>query len=312
MAWVKLDDGLRAVQLPKGQDPVRRVERAASMRVIEVEKRETKLQRKEFTNNSGWESDELLRGDTLVIDKASGDPALLQIGLPAEDTARLRRLVLDAVASRQLWDNVGERMSGITYQFATFGYKQRSPLRRRDCCSASLVNRTQPALYAELERFTSDVILPRFAEWLPGPHARQMEACEAIRPEWRIGGDAPWTSGIINNTAQLQYHRDSRNITGSWSAMLALRQFVRGGHLHVPEYGATCEVADGQLIFFCGSNLLHGVTPFSIRQFEKPRSYRYTIVWYPGAGMSTCLPWEEELAYGKRARTVREERAGGR
>ncbi len=276
------------------------------MRVIEVEKRETKLQRKEFTNNSGWESDEILRGDTLVIDRETGDPALLQIEMPAEVVAPLRAQLLAEIRERRLWTSSGERMSGITYEFATFGYQQRSPLRKRECCSAAAVNREHPALWHALERFTEGVILPTFAEWLPGPHARQMEACASILPEWRIGRTSPWTSGIINNTAQLQYHRDSANIARSWSAMLVLRQFVRGGHLHVPEYGVTLECADRQLLFFCGSDLLHGVTPFSVRQFEKPRAYRYTTVWYSGAGIVKCLPWEEEIQFGKRARTARE------
>ncbi|NBQ37927.1 MAG: hypothetical protein EBU42_10465, partial [Synechococcus sp.] len=112
-----------------------------------------------------------------------------------------------------------------------------------------------------------------------GPKNAQKHASEALthlHPDWRLGG-TPWTSGIVNDTAGLYYHYDRNNFPGVWSAMVVVRAGTRGGHLHIVDYDLTLACRDGDLIYFPGMDLMHGVTPItsSLRG-----GYRFTSVYY--------------------------------
>jgi uncharacterized protein YodC (DUF2158 family) len=78
-----------------------------------------------------------------------------------------------------------------------------------------------------------------------------------------------------------------------------------GGYLHVPEYGIVFRVDDGDVTWFCGRDLVHGVTPMTTR---KKGGYRYTVVYYALAGMKDCRTYAEETAAGAQRRTEREQK----
>lgn len=182
------------------------------------------------------------------------------------------------------------RLNGMRYENRTFGTTAPSPLRQRYGCSYSQFNISYPEAYKILEQMTR-MWWTLFAEYMPEDYANHKALVDdQIHPDWLIGGYG-WTSGIINNTAALPYHRDSNNIKGTVSAMLALRSRVGGGALHLPEYDLTLGIPDGSLTIFDGQDLWHGVTPLVN---ERPDAYRYTIVWYTKSGVKECGCAEDE------------------
>lgn len=196
------------------------------------------------------------------------------------------------------------RLNGMRYESRTFGSSAPAPLRRRYGCSYATFNSEHPDTYRVLEKMTVEW-WRLLNDYMP-LQAAQHEALvsEAIHPDWWIGG-TPWTSGIINNTAALPYHRDSNNIKGTMSAMLCLRNRVGGGGLHVPEYDVTLGIPDASVTIFDGQELFHGVTPLVN---ERPDGYRYTMVWYSKSGIKACGCAEDEpLRAAKRSTELSEQ-----
>jgi hypothetical protein len=218
-----------------------------------------------------------------LIDGGTGDKIAVQYLLGEALTDERRRL------SRQLrfgvrWQGGGARLSGLGNLHRVFGTIAPVFQRSRYGCSYSTFNNEYPDIYSSLRHMTRvawktlEQELPQQAE----EHHRLVS--EAINKDWWIG-DVPFTSGIINNTAALPYHRDKLNIKGSLSAMLCLRSKVGGGHLDLPEYGVTLGIPDGSLTMFDGQKAWHGVTPLVN---ERPDAYRFTIVWYAKSECKIC------------------------
>jgi hypothetical protein len=69
--------------------------------------------------------------------------------------------------------------------------------------------------------------------------------------------------------------------------MIAARRGVEGGLLHLADYDVYLAVPHGSISIFDGQSVLHGVTPF--RRVSSD-AYRYTIVVYAKAGMTSCDP----------------------
>jgi hypothetical protein len=176
------------------------------------------------------------------------------------------------------------RLNGMRYENRTFGTSAPSPLRQRYGCSYAQFNNDYPQAYGILEKLTKLwwEVLER--EWPEKAQQHKELVDESIHADWLIAG-VGWTSGIINNTAALPYHRDSANIKGTISAMLCLRNRIGGGALHLPEYDVNLGIPDGSLTIFDGQDLWHGVTPLVN---ERPDGYRFTIVWYTKAGIGAC------------------------
>jgi hypothetical protein len=101
----------------------------------------------------------------------------------------------------------------------------------------------------------------------------------------------------------MPYHRDGSNFP-SWSAMPVIRHRVRGGHLHLPEYGLTVPCVDSTILYFWGQKHVHGVTP--ITPAPRGKSYRFTIVYYARRGMKDCATFARETAVARARRTARE------
>ena len=238
---------------------------------------------------------ESIRPGTVVCDDISGEPVAAYLTNP--DPGPLRRAVLAMDCSSGT-----QRQSVYRSKSKTFGYAPRRPVTRRESCTMTTTGRDTPEIEAVLERY-ADVFTPMLEEVDPALVATARAETAEVLPDWKLGTSKLWTSGIVNDTAQLPYHRDGFNFP-TWSAMPVLRRGTRGGYLHLPEYDLVLPCADSTVTMFEGFRLVHGVTP--IRRVVKGEGYRISVVYYALRGMKNCLEAAQEAAYGRRKRTERE------
>jgi hypothetical protein len=178
------------------------------------------------------------------------------------------------------------RLSGISVKNQTFGFAAAQPLRSRYGCSRCFFDRDFPEVSETLHQIVSTAER-KFMAYAPGAYRRTSSiVMDNVAKPWLISG-TPWTSGVINNTAALPYHRDSGNIAGSWSAMFAARSGLDGGYLHLVDYDVWLSIPNGSYSIFDGQSVLHGVSPFIPTSHD---AYRYTIVTYAKSGMKRCHP----------------------
>lgn len=234
-----------------------------------------------------------VQGPTVVRDADTG--GLVAAYLPITDVARLRRSL------PEMHFGGVQRSSNYRSKSQTFGFAPRRPVRRREACAATSTSLKLPHVQREL-----DLVADQCARLLetvdPEIVADSRAEVADVLPEWKIGESDLWTSGVVNDTAQLPYHRDNFNYP-VWSAMPVLRRGVRGGHLHIPEYDLVVPCQDSYAVFFKGKDLVHGVTPITKKV---PDGYRFSIVYYALRGMKDCYTHAVETAYGQRKRTERE------
>lgn len=255
----------------------------------------------------------IIDGSAVVVDAETDQVVVAQaVGFRrlADDMAKeLRTVHWDApVTKRNKPANEG-RLSGIVVTHRTFGFRPPVPLRRRYECARCIFDTEYPraaGLIAEMCQVSERV----FREYATEVHDRTTERVrETIPPAWLIAG-TPWSSGIINHTAALPYHRDSGNVPGSWSAMLTCRRGVDGGLLHLVDYDAWLAVPNGSVAIFDGQSVLHGVTPFRL---TGANAYRYTLVTYARRGMAVCSPDPaDEARRAARSATEAEDRRAAR
>jgi hypothetical protein len=179
---------------------------------------------------------------------------------------------------------VPARLSGIRSVNRVFGTLEPNKLRRRYGCTPAMLDKENP----ELAHLLGQIALSNFELFKEIDTQRAAEheriVRDEIHPDWLIAG-SPYTSGVINNSAALPYHKDSGNLIGSWSAMLSIRKNMDGGHLHLPEYGVTLGIPDRSVTIFNGQALWHGVTPMIA---AKKDAYRFTLVWYAKKKICQC------------------------
>lgn len=228
-------------------------------------------------------------------DGITGEVILLYMPHPG-DTAKLRRAILETGMSTTL------RAGGMRNASRTFGMAPRSVVLRRESCRPASLAWDNPEAQIILNE-TASILGKTLREILPEIHEHDSEVLEQVLPEWRMTEDALWTSGVINQSSQLPYHRDRANFE-TWSAMPVLRRGMSGGHLHIPEYGITVNCRDGWVILFNGYRFVHGVTPM---QQKTKDGYRYSIVFYALRGMKDCHTYAVEVGEARRKRTEREE-----
>lgn len=182
------------------------------------------------------------------------------------------------------------RASGIKAKEQWIGWIPPDTLRRRYAMNRSRLYQKNPELGFTLESLTPILwnVLKEIAPEQTSVHEDIVAG--SIHRDWWLC-DAPFTSGIINHTNVLPYHKDSGNLKGSWSMMLALRRGDEGGALHIPEYDETLAIPDCSLMFFNGQKYWHGVTPVALTEKD---AYRFTIVWYVKETISWCGSKEEE------------------
>lgn len=112
-----------------------------------------------------------------------------------------------------------------------------------------------------------------------------------IHEDWRMGNSF-WTSGIINKNSPHNFHMDDNNCRNAHSAMITLKNNVSGGYLVMPEYRIAFKVSNRSLIYFCGREIIHGVSPMQIHQ----DGFRYSIVYYTTADLKYCDSYENEMS----------------
>lgn len=240
-----------------------------------------------------------LPSDTLMI---SGSTILMCEGEPVAatfpllDAAILRRAALTIDCSSGV-----QRNSTYRSRSRTFGYSPRRVVTRRESCSLTALGRDQPEVERVLERY-ADQFSAMLTEIDPAIVERDQATLAPVLPDWRIGEAGLWTSGVVNDTAALPYHRDGFNFS-TWSAMPVLRRGVRGGHLHLPEFGVVFPCSDSTVTLFPGKRWVHGVTPLTK---VSPDGYRISIVYYALNGMKDCRTAAEETRFAQTKRTERE------
>jgi hypothetical protein len=230
---------------------------------------------------------------TWALDADSGEPVLGY--WPLGDVADLRRAVR-GVDIRETY----RAASGRRNASRVFGWSPRRPVQRREACNSTSFAKEQPTEQAVLDAWAVR-LLDQLRTLDPAITDRDEATMREVLPEWRMAGTT-WTSGVVNQNSQLPYHRDGFNFP-TWSAMPVLRRGVAGGHLHLPEYDLTVACRDGWGVFFCGQQLVHGVTPM---RRTAPDGYRYSVVYYALRGMKDCATYAEETAHARRKRTERE------
>lgn len=237
--------------------------------------------------------DPTTKGPAFFYDADTGD--LIAAQLPIQDTATIRRHLLT------LRFGTVNRAGNYGSKSTTFGYAPRRPVMGREGCNKAGLDKSSPDTATELAHL-ADQCATTFIDFAPHIAAEDRETTAEVLPEWRIGEQKLWTSGVVNHTAQLPYHRDNFNFP-AWSAMPVLRRGTRGGHLHLPEYGITLPCADGYANYFKGKDLVHGVTPITR---TKPDGYRFSIVYYALRGMKDCFTHAVETEHAQRKRSERE------
>lgn len=237
-----------------------------------------------------------------LIDRATGQTIAVQYLLgdlfQKERTLLSRWLRLKVHYPAAGVGNSAARASGMNYPSTVFGYTESKPLRSRWSCSAAHFGSHYPEPSRLLTDMTAtfwDITKQHFPEQT---EYHETEVRSRVLPNWLIDNQ-PWTSGIINNTAALPYHKDSGNIGGTLSAMLCIRKGIDGGALHLPEYDYTFAIPDGSLTIFDGQAAWHGVTPL----IQHKNGYRFTLVWYAKSGMCKCLAPADEIRRAQRRAT---------
>jgi hypothetical protein len=216
-----------------------------------------------------------------------------------EEVNLLRRSVLNIK-----YGSTKRQSLGIENLSRTFGMAPRKVFQRRESCRVTTLAAEQPNEHAVLIAF-AEKFANMFKEFAPDIYERDVKAlAEAgLDNEWRMTDDALWTSGVVNKSSTLPYHRDGFNFA-TWSAMPVIRRDMKGGYLHLPEYNLTCACRDGWVTFFAGYKYVHGVTPMTPM---KDDAYRYSIVYYALRGMKDCFTYAVETARGGENRTKREQ-----
>jgi hypothetical protein len=222
-----------------------------------------------------------------------------------------RMLPADTLRMRQVTGGIGMANSGRRSarlenwgSARTFGWLPRRPLMKREGCGPSGLATNEPDANAFLTRL-GGWLGDEFRRLAPGIAAHDLDlVSQAVHSDWLMEERALWTSGVVNRSSQLPYHRDSTNFP-TWSAMPTIRYRMRGGHLHLPEYNIVFPCGDGDVTWFCGQEFVHGVTPMWTRGSD---AYRFSVVYYALRGMKNCATVAEETASLAVRRTERERR----
>jgi hypothetical protein len=240
-------------------------------------------------------------GDTIrVIDAETHATIGFVTTLPADLRAGLRHAVLGL----KMTGSTGAARHGadMKQRGATFGYATKKPMAMREGCRITVTSRDNPDVASTLDAI-ADHLTHEFEDLNPEQAAHDRELVTgAILDDWRMGKDSLWTSGVINQSAVLPYHRDGNNVD-TWSAMPVVRRGMDGGLLHLPEYDLVFPCGDGTVTWFYGKGLVHGVTPMRRRTED---AYRYSVVYYALQGMKDCATYAEETVRAATRRTDRE------
>jgi hypothetical protein len=241
------------------------------------------------------DADPDITSETILIDADTGAIVLAYLPLDRDLVRQLRRQIVGFRCATV------QRNANYETRSSTFGFSPRSAINGREDCRASMFARDEPDRQQVLTA-TADRLRKMLADIDQSIVDDDLATLSVIENDWFLGESELWTSGVINQSSELPYHRDSFNFP-TWSAMPVLRRGMDGGRLSVPEYGATIACRDGWVVFFPGHDLVHGVTPMRAQAVD---AYRYSIVYYALRGMKDCHSAAVETAWARKRRTERE------
>lgn len=233
----------------------------------------------------------------LLTERGTGDPLLAYYPMPREDTERLRSAVIGLPLTSTSRAKTGHRNLS-----RTFGMAPRRPAVKRESCRPTWMALAEPARHDVLVDLAAR-LQAQMEEFAPSAYKQAHTEAEQVPEEWRLGEDSLWTSGIVNASSALPYHRDRLNFANTWAAMPVVRRHMAGGHLSIPEFGLTVECRDGWVVSFPGYRFVHGVTPMTA---TADGGYRFSVVYYALRGMKDCATYAEELGRATRMRAERE------
>lgn len=240
-----------------------------------------------------------------VVDEETGDPIAFVTRLPRERSAELRAALR---ATDKHLVNQARHSKSMLGKAVTFGYLPKKPMAKREACAPTTIGRDAPKVSDVLDRLAVDMS-GQFERLFPTQAAADTRTLDdSVLADWRLGEKSLWTSGVINKTSTLPYHRDGNNFD-TWSAMPSVRYGMAGGHLHLPEYGLTFPVGDGDVTWFYGRGIVHGVTPMRAKRGMAKDAYRYSCVFYAVRGLKDCRTYAEETRLQALRRTERERAA---
>ena len=229
--------------------------------------------------------------DVIVIDKEHQTVVVAQLSLPTELEATTKK-VQQIMRHKMKWGNLDSaRLSGIISSNRVFGTLAPEKLRQRYLCTKTNLDKEQPELIKLLETLAINNydLFKSIDKHRAAEHEKIVT--DAVHPDWLFAG-TPFTSGVINYSSALPYHKDRGNFVGSWSMMLSLRKDISGGYLHLPEYDLLLGVPNNSVTIFNGQAFWHGVTPMVVK---KKDAYRFTIVWYAKTKVHSCGCKENEM-----------------
>ena len=260
---------------------------------IELQKRE--IDYKSLKNYAGKESDCSVVSPSSEYDGYCDGKKVLTVRRFSEAVVNNLRY---AVTTIKYGGN--KRTGGIKSDCATFGYHPRNVIMNNFCRTANLSSKYpyEHNIFCNYGKLVESF----YKEHYPEVHSRhKAEVEKKISPDWRLD-DSIFTSGIINKSTELKYHRDAGNVKSGYSVMIVLRKNTKGGSLLIPEYDLRIKCEDRSVIIFDNPNLAHAVSPIYGKSAQG--SYRYSMIWYSLEQLWKCLPVGEEL---ERARLARQD-----
>jgi hypothetical protein len=233
----------------------------------------------------------------LWVDDDTGEPVFAYYPMSG-GAEELRAAVLQVKYGETL-----RAKTGLRNRSKTFGMSPRRPTHRRESCRPAGMANEQPEIHSVIVAM-ADRLADDLREFAPAQAAQDAAVlAEEVSPEWRMTESSLWTSGVVNKSSTLPFHRDGFNFQ-LWSAMPVLRRGMTGGYLAVPEYDIVCACRDGWVLYFPGWQLVHGVTPMRSRADD---GYRYSVVYYALRGMKSCFEYALEVGEARKRRTDREQ-----
>jgi hypothetical protein len=218
--------------------------------------------------------------DTLFLE--NGVPIGFYLSSLPEPLVSYVELANAEFRSKRVPKSTMTRSTGGVEQYSTIiGGIPPKPHLRRNYPSISSVHRTRSAAnFIKAMLLTCRESEALIQKILPEQYETQKRLIQEYTPEqYRFG--SLFTSSISNYNIPANFHIDRANIKGAVNVIINKRLSASGGHLHVPDYGATIASKDNSILVYPAWKSMHGVTPIVP---ESKSGYRNSLVFYPLAG----------------------------
>ncbi len=223
-----------------------------------------------------------IKEDTLFLEE--GAVVGFYLKNPGERFSQLAKFCNQEFLSKRVPKSEMRRSSGMfnqqneVKQFSTIlGYVPPKAHMRRPYPSTSRVHAQKKAqmfikgmhkLGKECEKIIADTSTDLYES--------HRQAMINTKEKWRF--TELYTSSISNFNIAAPYHIDRGNVKNTVNAIVTKRAGSRGGYLHIPDYDAMIEQADGSLLVYPAWRNIHGVTEIIT---ERKGGYRNSLIFYP-------------------------------